>query len=267
MLMLWGDWEHNGYHDSDFFAAVWDTEKQECTTVQTGSTAYYGGNKPDTVEWTDEQLELARKWLAGKIFGVIRAAEDRDILTPNKVERNDRVQLLEAHKNQAFTTVVVECPNCFGKGYWQNPNRDDDRRECFKCKGECVVQAKGEKIKGQWHRFDAGVVGTVVFAKAYGQFYSKGYNRPGRDNITATVKLDDGRYMKAPLSKLRLEKSPLSDTELQARAEDLSYHMNPFTILGGRGWWTHNYAAGLMAKKTGRLPTPQSEIVVTFDGE
>jgi hypothetical protein len=263
MFMLWGDWERNGYHDSDFYAALWNTETQDCEVVQTGSTAYAGGVQvPQSVPWTDEQLELARQWLAKKIFVVLRAAEDRDVLTPNKIDKGDRVQLLEKHKNQAFTTIMVECPNCYGKGYWQNPHRSDDKRECFKCKGECVIQAKGEKIKGQWHRFEPGVVGSVLWSGAFGTFFKNGYNKPGRENITATIKLDDGRFMKAPLSKLRLAKSVDTDEAILQRSEELSYHMNPFSIIGGRGWWTHNFAAALMAKKTGILPTPESDVLV-----
>lgn len=41
-----------------------------------------------------------------------------------------------------------------------------------------------------------------------------------------------------------------TDTAIMERAEELSYEMNPYSLLTNfKAWWTHNYAAGMMNRK------------------
>jgi hypothetical protein len=219
-LMKWGSWEENGYHDSYFYIAAWHVEAGECVSLGDGATAYGGGGCQETfTPWTDTELERARLWLAGRVFEGIKAAELRDVLTPNKVQRGDPVALLVEHKN--------------------------------------AVKVNGEKVQGQWTRFPAGTVATVIRADAFGTFYRNGYNKPGRENTSAVCRLPDGGIMKAPLAKLRLAREPMTDSELQARAAELSYGMECKSLLTGHGgWWTANNAGNLMhAKRTAQRQT------------
>ena len=270
-LMLWGEWEENGYHDSYFYAAYWDVDAQECISHQTGATAYAGGEgRKPTIDWTPEELENARKWLAARIFGQLKAANLLDVNQPENIVKGQRVRLLEPHQNQKFESAEITCPSCDGLGYWQNPRNEADKRECFKCKGAKKIQGKGAKLKGQWEKFDTGVKGEAKFdATAFGRFYDKGYNRPGRHNRSVTVLLDDGRWMKAPLKKLALDQDPMSDTELQKQADELSLHMDPKSMLTRHGgWWDYNAAASLMHKQRGTLPAVEPAVIVvcTDDG-
>lgn len=250
-LMCWGSWEENGYHDSDFFEAYWSVEKGVIFRVEVGSTRYAGGTCPlDTIPWTEAELERARAYLAGKIFDSIKEGELIDVLTPANVVKGQRVRLLEKHKNQAFDAII--CNKCKGTGKWVNPHNPSDTRTCFACQGTTVI--KGSKQKGNWVHYEAGLAGEAVEdAKAFGRFYDKGYNKPCRENRSVLVKLDDGRFVKCPVKKLRLDKEPMSDTELMERANALSYGMECKSLLTRHGgWWDMNYASILMASIKGQ---------------
>jgi hypothetical protein len=39
-------WEDNGYHDSYFYAGIWDTETKKMSAMMTGATAFCGGVEP-----------------------------------------------------------------------------------------------------------------------------------------------------------------------------------------------------------------------------
>lgn len=231
--MKWGYWVENGYHDSYFYIAAWDVEAGAAIRVSAGATAYGGGGCQETfAPWTDTELERARVWLAGKIFGQIKDAEYRDVMQPNKVKQGDSVTLLVAHKNAVKVNMV--------------------------------------KVKGEWKRFPAGTTGKVIDSRAFGQFYAKGYNRPGRGNTTVYCRLADGSEMKAPLEKLRLARDPMSDDELHARADALSYGMECKSLLTGHGgWWSENNASHLMyaKKQTDRLTSLDQTTHTTHDYE
>ncbi len=53
------EYENNGYHDSDFFAVVWDTEEQCIKTVMFGTTRG-GGSWGCHIDATPEVLALAQ---------------------------------------------------------------------------------------------------------------------------------------------------------------------------------------------------------------
>lgn len=210
--MQWGDWEENGYHDSYFYDAAWHVEAGKAIAIQTGATAYGGGVTVEYAPWTDSELERARLWLAGKIAAMLTDAEHRAVMMPDSLNRGDLVMLTKEHKN--------------------------------------AVKVNGEKVKGEWTRFSAGTVAEVIRADAFGTFYRKGYNKPGRHNTSAVCRLPDGSIMKAPLEKLRLARDPLSEAELIERADKLSYGMECKSLLTGHsGWWSKNIAASLMNKK------------------
>lgn len=234
---LLGEWEDNGYHDSDFCAAIWDSETKSAEKVLVGSTRFAGGFEyPDTEELTEEVLEEARVWLENHIFDQLRAAEHRDIMEPDDAYAGLRIQLLEDHR--AKPKSCESCKKCGGSGAWVNPHRDDDIRDCFTCQGTGTTRprvVRGTKIG----TFDAGSRGKVLSCTAYGAFYRNGYNRRSRENRTCVIRLDSGIIIGIPLKKLRLEKEPVSDEELRKKACELSFHYNFNKACGMRAWGKH----------------------------
>lgn len=55
--------EHNGYHDSDFYALVWDEDTQAVIKVSIGSTSYWSYHDGATVDATDDVKVKAARYL------------------------------------------------------------------------------------------------------------------------------------------------------------------------------------------------------------
>jgi hypothetical protein len=56
--------EYNGYHDSDFYATVWDEERQCVREIEDGTTRAYAPSKYSRADATDEVRAKARNWYA-----------------------------------------------------------------------------------------------------------------------------------------------------------------------------------------------------------
>ena len=54
--------EHNGYDDSDFYAVVWDVEKQTFRKYQYGSTRYWSYDCNAEVDASDDLQQKYRIW-------------------------------------------------------------------------------------------------------------------------------------------------------------------------------------------------------------
>ena len=244
------EWEINGRDDSDFMMSIYNDETDKIETVCVGSTRYAGGfDYGNSIMPTAEVVEKARLVLVEYMFQALRSAEHRDVLTPDDVALETRVSLLEPHKNQTFKTSP--CVKCNGSGSWVNPKNPSDSRECFSCNGYGELQ--GEKIKDAngklvWDKFPAGLSGVVKYCGAYGTFYRTGYNQPGRGNRTVKFVTDEGKMVKAPLSKLRLAKEPMTDEVLRQRAESLSHGLHFGAMHPRFTWYDKNYAEMAVAK-------------------
>jgi len=59
--------ESNGYHDSDFFATVWDDEQNCVREIFDGTTRCYAPSKYYRANATDEVVAKARAWWAKEI--------------------------------------------------------------------------------------------------------------------------------------------------------------------------------------------------------
>jgi hypothetical protein len=92
---------------------------------------------------------------------------------------------------------------------------------------------------------EAGTKIRVNTCNAFGTFYRKGYNQPGRDNrsVVGTVLGKPAVLIRVPLEKCRLDKEPLSAAELVARAEELSHEYQFGASFGCRAWLSNNWAA------------------------
>lgn len=61
-------YERNGYHDSDFFAVVWDDEQQTVRSVAYATTSGWTYPNSAVVDATEETLAKARAWAAEDLF-------------------------------------------------------------------------------------------------------------------------------------------------------------------------------------------------------
>lgn len=62
-----GTSENNGYHDSDFFATVWDEEQGCVRTIEDGTTRAYAPSKYSRADATPEVRAKARAWWAREV--------------------------------------------------------------------------------------------------------------------------------------------------------------------------------------------------------
>jgi hypothetical protein len=59
--------ERNGYHDSDFYATVWDEEQGCVRTIEDGTTRFYAPSKYHRADATEEVVTKARAWWANEV--------------------------------------------------------------------------------------------------------------------------------------------------------------------------------------------------------
>lgn len=211
------DWEQNGYHDSYFKAAMYDSTADKIVGVETGATAYAGGRGLPEPAPEGETLVKAYKCLERHIRGVLfqqalrKHSEPDDLQVGMILETTGKVKCAKRSRE--------DCRKCNGTGHWVNPNRPTDKRKCFSCHGKGY---RAETIKGEWVRLDASTPIIVDDWKAYGKFYANGYNRPGRSNTTVTGHLADGTVVTVKLEKLQVAGEPPVESMFRAKAHELA---------------------------------------------
>ena len=91
--------------------SYWNDETKQVEFHEVGSTRHAGGSSCSNTPPIDDidMLVEAIAWLGDFIFGQIRAAEHRDVLEPQKVERGDMVRLIRKckHKGVTYETGTV----------------------------------------------------------------------------------------------------------------------------------------------------------------
>lgn len=241
-------WEDNGYHDSYFYGVYYDDATENLHEISLGATAYAGG-----IGFTDEYLmptpevaEKARLILKEYIYASLFAADRRDVNTPfHSIVPGRRLVLIADHS--FFRRETEPCRKCNGTGYWVNPRKDSDKRECFGCRGKGVrvggyVHAHGSSGKRVKETLKAG---TKVEARSeplfYGTTYRNGYNRPMRGNTSVQVVVDD-QAVKIPTEKLSLDRPYAAEAALDLQAEQLSHEHNYGAVFGCKAWMTENWA-------------------------
>ncbi len=249
LFLCAGEWEHNGPDDSDWYVVVYNSRTNELERILTGTTrcAFPPGSPiPGMGPMTPEMAARARLVLVEKNIRRMTHEETMRVEQP-KIEtltRGTRVRFVEAHhcaKKEA-SVEQVDCEKCGGSGSWINPYKVADKRPCFACKSTGKVNRTTRtkvtettsktitrgKNKGQvvtkaapvWEEIDAGATGEVLAQATFGQFYRNGYNTPGRTNTTVYVRLDDGREVQTPASKLRLDCERPSDKTIRTYIEE-----------------------------------------------
>jgi hypothetical protein len=241
---LLSEWEENGYHDSDFMAAVWNTETQAVESELIGTTRFAGGIDYSGIargKIPSDILTQAVQWLEDAIFNKLKKIESDRVYKPNDIKIGDSVKLTKNHRNHAKEIKSENCRKCNGSGKWINPRNQDDKRDCFSCNGNGTHKkaVKLPKVNGKqtWDTFEAGITGKVIWSGTFRQIYKKGYNKLDRSTISTKVELTDGRVMNAPLKKLQLDETPLLDKTLRQQAESLSYNCKFGAVLSSRYAW------------------------------
>ena len=136
MKCLLSRYEDNGYHDSYFYAVIWDSVKKTISDVMEGSTAFYGGNSTvDAVPLyacPDKVKASFRAWACRRSAELILEAELSDINEPKSVSIGDKLITTRnvCRKKEAViekgTSGEVFWSGTFGTFYrngYNHPNR------------------------------------------------------------------------------------------------------------------------------------------------
>jgi hypothetical protein len=253
------DFELNGYDDSDFMCTYYDDVKHEVHAHMYGTTRCAA---PTNIGWangvssvivdgeaclapTAEVVESARIWLEEHIFSRMVREDQRLVDEPDVPHLHVGLQVRVKEACKYALTTSQPCNKCSGSGKWINPKNSQDARDCFGCKGtgqHVTGKLKDDKGKQVWEKLVPGMFGSVVDWRSFGQFFSNGYNRPSPHNTTVQFRLDDGKIVRAGLSKLRLHRDYKTAQELRERANRLSLSYEFSGIYPGHAWDTHNFA-------------------------
>lgn len=118
------DREENGYHDSDFYAVVWDEAEKKCKRLEYNTTRFAGGGSC-RVDATEEVKEKARLWMEGWYVAVLTDKAERE---SKVVERGKRVRVVRGRKvaigteGEVFLTQEQVFSPRFRNGYKQGPD-------------------------------------------------------------------------------------------------------------------------------------------------
>lgn len=233
MLYKMYEWEKNGSYDSDWYAIIYDSEKNKLFIKQTGTTSFADSLPNDVIyensnnEWVkiklfkpDENIiNLAWKCLVEAKFNYLK---NNYIYKLNNFSLeefgvNKDVYLRESHKNKDKETLA--CIKCNGSGLWNNKGK------CFSCNG---IGFLFKNKNNKWKFIEAGTKGKILEISRWGSFYSNGYKKPNLSNSIAKIKLDNGDIFNVPLKKLGIERKYYSDEELKSIAEDTPKELRSF---------------------------------------
>lgn len=229
-LVRLATYTHNYTDDWDRMCLCWDVATHQWYHYMDGTTRFAGRDPryipPTWIPYetlSPEELAQLKDALVTVLFNRLKHAASQRILTPNTLNEGDAVRLLEPHNK--VRKITEPCRKCGGSGHWQNPKNPNDKRPCFACDGTGQHQTREEERdengKRIYDEFSADTRGVVLSVKCYRTCYRNGYNQPGRNTNTVTIRTDDGRIVSVPQKKLRLDEEMPSDESLltQARAE------------------------------------------------
>lgn len=196
--------ERNGYDDSDFIAVVWTGT--EAVEILYASTRFHS-TASAVKDASFSVIQAYQDWL--NLHAEARAAAKKAARMaspePNDLAVGVKVAWLRDSKFQV--RAEAPCEKCKGEGCWINPRNPSDRRPCFGCEGQGIVQGSkqvGEDGKPIWNKVPRGTVGEVLDWSSFGNFYRNGYNVTSRKNTSVKVRLEDGRRVSVTLDALRL---------------------------------------------------------------
>jgi hypothetical protein len=221
------DWEHNGHDDSDWYAVVYDDEKDTLDRVCTGTTraanALHIG--PVMEKPTPEIIERAKKANLRQQLPLLMMKERDRVEKPFPFEPGSKVRLLADCR--VMKKRVIPCDKCSGSGNWINPRNAADKRKCFACKGTGSHPGERVKVDGhqEWINLKEGMTGEVVDSAAWGTFYRNGYNKPNRYNTRVQLRMSTGEILWVAGGNLRLDCEMKTEEEI---AQEWAPHADNF---------------------------------------
>lgn len=160
------DRERNGYHDSDFYALVWDEEQGKVRDIEYGTTRFANTPRTALVDATDEVWEKAWAWAEEQWIERARREAERKA---QDVEVGMRVRVVRGRKVPIGTEGVVlwmdgrvVTPR-YRNGYKRGPDyvavgiATTDRTELVQTWEVQEVEGEGLTVKAP---FDTGFNGT-----------------------------------------------------------------------------------------------------------
>lgn len=228
------EWEYNGYDDSDFYVVTFNDETEELQRFEVGSTRYpadFSRTYGSLVKLADVPEDI---WIRAEAAYAKRAVGMLLFCDENQRKRDgqrvgETVVLTRDIQNRPRTKVDVECFKCGGKGFWQNPRNEEDKRTCFKCNGTKIAQVS-KAGKGTSITYKAGTVAEVlaVFANR-SQFGTFDYGS------RATIRLTDGTIAKAPVDALMSNRAPMTREKAEEIARNVAKRRNFYPMFATAG--------------------------------
>lgn len=217
-MSLWQacrEWEHNGYHDSDFYVVVFNDETNKLQRVEVGTTRFAGCVAHHSQICyvcrnvrTDPMPESVRKRMKEELYSLWKetliATAKRRIENPTG-ELGSKVILTKDVRNRPRDIEKVDCWKCYGSGKWINPRNAEDKRDCFACNGS-GKKDKSVPVKGKMIKIPKGTTGEVS------------HSWEGFNNKRVIIKKDDGSTFSADIKNLNLiEEIDYSKIDNQAK--------------------------------------------------
>jgi len=124
-------YEENGYHDSDFYAIVWDDETNSLIHKQFATTRFYSNGYGATIDATPEIIEKAT---AERKNRFLKSAIEADEETAKTVAKGKMVEINRGRKNRGIIGEVFWVGNPDKFSYYAKEHRSvgiklDDERD------------------------------------------------------------------------------------------------------------------------------------------
>ena len=130
-------YEENGYHDSDFYAVVWDDETNSILHKQYATTRFYTNGYGAKVEATPDDIAKAT---AERKARFLKSAIEKDEETAKTVAKGKMVEINRGRKNRGIIGEVFWVGNPEKFSYYSKEHRsvgiklDDERNDNGKFK-------------------------------------------------------------------------------------------------------------------------------------
>ena len=124
-------YEENGYHDSDFYAVVWDDETESIIHKQYATTRFYSNGYGAKIDATPEIIEKAT---AERKARFLKSAIEKDEETAKTVAKGKMVEINRGRKNRGIIGEVFWVGNPEKFSYYAKEHRSvgiklDDERD------------------------------------------------------------------------------------------------------------------------------------------
>ena len=124
-------YEENGYHDSDFYAVVWDDETESIIHKQYATTRFYSNGYGAKIDATPEVIAKAT---AERKARFLKSAIEKDEETAKTVAKGKMVEINRGRKNRGIIGEVFWVGNPDKFSYYAKEHRSvgiklDDERD------------------------------------------------------------------------------------------------------------------------------------------